>query len=141
MVLESTGETASHMMIKLLQSFWKTGLITVDQMNRVSASGFLFFQTPIFFTKDMIGISDENTFPFHLILIQSVLLSYRVSSASMMSSQKLTLTCHMPTPSWRPLWTFATRRLSSQNCSGMHVPPGELAIYRGFKTCLKKKKI
>ncbi|KAM8878486.1 programmed cell death protein 4a [Spinachia spinachia] len=34
MVLESTGETASHMMIKLLQSFWKTGLITVDQMNR-----------------------------------------------------------------------------------------------------------
>ncbi|XP_068177258.1 programmed cell death protein 4a isoform X1 [Antennarius striatus] len=34
MVLESTGDTASHMMIKLLQSFWKTGLITVDQMNR-----------------------------------------------------------------------------------------------------------
>lgn len=38
MVLESTGDTASHMMIKLLQSFWKTGLITVDQMNRVSSS-------------------------------------------------------------------------------------------------------
>uniref|UniRef100_A0A8C2XRT3 Programmed cell death protein 4 n=1 Tax=Cyclopterus lumpus TaxID=8103 RepID=A0A8C2XRT3_CYCLU len=34
MVLESKGDTASHMMIKLLQSFWKTGLITVDQMNR-----------------------------------------------------------------------------------------------------------
>lgn len=36
MVLESKGETASHMMMKLLQSLWKTGLITVDQMNRVS---------------------------------------------------------------------------------------------------------
>ncbi|KAM3623252.1 uncharacterized protein V6R79_008985 [Siganus canaliculatus] len=34
MVLESKGDTASHMMMKLLQSFWKTGLITVDQMNR-----------------------------------------------------------------------------------------------------------
>uniref|UniRef100_A0A3Q3INZ2 Programmed cell death protein 4 n=1 Tax=Monopterus albus TaxID=43700 RepID=A0A3Q3INZ2_MONAL len=34
MVLESKGDTASHIMIKLLQSFWKTGLITVDQMNR-----------------------------------------------------------------------------------------------------------
>ncbi|XP_061883084.1 programmed cell death protein 4-like [Entelurus aequoreus] len=34
MVLESKGDTASHMMIKLLQAFWKTGLITVDQMNR-----------------------------------------------------------------------------------------------------------
>ncbi|KAM9315240.1 programmed cell death protein 4a [Pholidichthys leucotaenia] len=34
MVLESTGDTAGHMMMKLLQSFWKTGLITVDQMNR-----------------------------------------------------------------------------------------------------------
>ncbi|XP_068606906.1 programmed cell death protein 4a [Brachionichthys hirsutus] len=34
MVLESTGDTASHMMIKLLRSFWETGLITVDQMNR-----------------------------------------------------------------------------------------------------------
>ncbi|CAJ1052361.1 programmed cell death protein 4a isoform X1 [Xyrichtys novacula] len=34
MVLESKGDTASHMMIKLLKSFWKTGLITVDQMNR-----------------------------------------------------------------------------------------------------------
>lgn len=38
MVLESTGDRASHMIVKLLQSFWKTGLITVDQMNRV---GFL----------------------------------------------------------------------------------------------------
>lgn len=36
MVLESKGDTATHMMMKLLQSFWKTGLITVDQMNRVS---------------------------------------------------------------------------------------------------------
>ncbi|XP_076003987.1 programmed cell death protein 4a [Genypterus blacodes] len=34
MVLESTGDRASHMIVKLLQSFWKTGLITVDQMNR-----------------------------------------------------------------------------------------------------------
>ncbi|XP_049427596.1 programmed cell death protein 4a isoform X1 [Epinephelus fuscoguttatus] len=35
MVLESKEEaTASRVMIKLLQSFWKTGLITVDQMNR-----------------------------------------------------------------------------------------------------------
>uniref|UniRef100_A0A672ICG6 Programmed cell death protein 4 n=1 Tax=Salarias fasciatus TaxID=181472 RepID=A0A672ICG6_SALFA len=34
MVLESKGESASHMMMKLLQSLWKTGLITVDQMNR-----------------------------------------------------------------------------------------------------------
>ncbi|KAF7662221.1 hypothetical protein LDENG_00241820 [Lucifuga dentata] len=34
MVLESKGDTASHMIVKLLQSFWKTGLITVDQMNR-----------------------------------------------------------------------------------------------------------
>lgn len=34
MVLESKGDTASHMIIKLLQSLWKTALITVDQMNR-----------------------------------------------------------------------------------------------------------
>lgn len=34
MVLESTGNTAIRMMMKLLQSFWKTGLVTVDQMNR-----------------------------------------------------------------------------------------------------------
>ncbi|KAM3864816.1 programmed cell death protein 4a [Diretmus argenteus] len=34
MVLESKGDTAIHMMVKLLQAFWKTGLITVDQMNR-----------------------------------------------------------------------------------------------------------
>lgn len=40
MVLESKGDTASRMMIKLLQSLWKTGLITVDQMNRVSPNFF-----------------------------------------------------------------------------------------------------
>ncbi|KAL1023516.1 hypothetical protein UPYG_G00041830 [Umbra pygmaea] len=34
MVLESKGDTAIKMMCKLLQAFWKTGLITVDQMNR-----------------------------------------------------------------------------------------------------------
>lgn len=37
MVLESTGDSATGMIIKLLQTFWKIGLITVDQMNRVSA--------------------------------------------------------------------------------------------------------
>lgn len=36
MVLESKGDTAIDMMVKLLKAFWKTGLITVDQMNRVS---------------------------------------------------------------------------------------------------------
>ena len=35
MVLESKGETAVQMMVKLLKAFWKTGLITLDQMNRV----------------------------------------------------------------------------------------------------------
>lgn len=35
MVLESKGDTASPAIIKLLQTFWKIGLITVDQMNRV----------------------------------------------------------------------------------------------------------
>ncbi|TNM85890.1 programmed cell death protein 4a [Takifugu flavidus] len=34
MVLESKGDAASHAIIKLLQTFWKIGLITVDQMNR-----------------------------------------------------------------------------------------------------------
>ncbi|XP_010900949.1 programmed cell death protein 4a [Esox lucius] len=34
MVLESNGDTAIKMMCQLLKSFWKTGLITVDQMNR-----------------------------------------------------------------------------------------------------------
>ncbi|XP_019718117.1 programmed cell death protein 4a [Hippocampus comes] len=34
MVLESKGDTASPMIIKLLQSLWKTGHLTVDQMNR-----------------------------------------------------------------------------------------------------------
>lgn len=37
MVLESNGETAVNMMVKLLKAFWETGLITIDQMNRVSA--------------------------------------------------------------------------------------------------------
>uniref|UniRef100_A0A9J7ZIF4 Programmed cell death protein 4 n=2 Tax=Cyprinus carpio TaxID=7962 RepID=A0A9J7ZIF4_CYPCA len=34
MVLESTGDTALQMMVKLLKVFWQTGLITLDQMNR-----------------------------------------------------------------------------------------------------------
>lgn len=34
MVLESKGDKAIQMMVKLLQSFWKSGLITLDQMNR-----------------------------------------------------------------------------------------------------------
>ncbi|MGH0119696.1 UNVERIFIED_CONTAM: hypothetical protein FKN15_069881 [Acipenser sinensis] len=34
MVLESSGETAVKMMVKLLKVFWETGLITIDQMNR-----------------------------------------------------------------------------------------------------------
>ncbi|XP_057186838.1 programmed cell death protein 4a isoform X1 [Triplophysa rosa] len=34
MVLESTGNTALQMMVKLLKAFWQTGLITLDQMNR-----------------------------------------------------------------------------------------------------------
>ncbi|XP_076845606.1 programmed cell death protein 4a isoform X2 [Brachyhypopomus gauderio] len=34
MVLESNGEGAIQMMVKLLQAFWKSGLITLDQMNR-----------------------------------------------------------------------------------------------------------
>ncbi|XP_041940698.1 programmed cell death protein 4a isoform X2 [Alosa alosa] len=34
MVLESTGDKAIQMMVKLLQAFWKMGLITLDQMNR-----------------------------------------------------------------------------------------------------------
>nr|XP_015199398.1 PREDICTED: programmed cell death protein 4-like [Lepisosteus oculatus] len=34
MVLESKGETAVQMMVKLLKVFWETGLITLDQMNR-----------------------------------------------------------------------------------------------------------
>lgn len=37
MVLESKGDAASPAIIKLLQTFWKIGLITVDQMNRVSS--------------------------------------------------------------------------------------------------------
>lgn len=37
MVLESTGDTALQMMVKLLKVFWQTGLITLDQMNRVCA--------------------------------------------------------------------------------------------------------
>uniref|UniRef100_A0A9J8AWH4 Programmed cell death protein 4 n=2 Tax=Cyprinus carpio TaxID=7962 RepID=A0A9J8AWH4_CYPCA len=34
MALESTGDTALQMMVKLLKAFWQTGLITLDQMNR-----------------------------------------------------------------------------------------------------------
>ncbi|XP_031416308.1 programmed cell death protein 4a isoform X1 [Clupea harengus] len=34
MVLESKGDKAIKMMVKLLQAFWKMGLITLDQMNR-----------------------------------------------------------------------------------------------------------
>lgn len=34
MVLEASGDNASQMMMKLLQSFWKSGLVTIDQMNR-----------------------------------------------------------------------------------------------------------
>ncbi|KAF4090843.1 hypothetical protein AMELA_G00056490 [Ameiurus melas] len=34
MVLESNGDAAIQSMVKLLQSFWKSGLITLDQMNR-----------------------------------------------------------------------------------------------------------
>lgn len=34
MVLESNGDSAIQSMVKLLQSFWKSGLITLDQMNR-----------------------------------------------------------------------------------------------------------
>ncbi|XP_062851453.1 programmed cell death protein 4a [Trichomycterus rosablanca] len=34
MVLESNGEAAIQSMVKLLQYFWKSGLITLDQMNR-----------------------------------------------------------------------------------------------------------
>ncbi|XP_060782651.1 programmed cell death protein 4a isoform X2 [Neoarius graeffei] len=34
MVLESHGDAAIQPMVKLLQSFWKSGLITLDQMNR-----------------------------------------------------------------------------------------------------------
>ncbi|XP_060103220.1 programmed cell death protein 4-like isoform X2 [Heteronotia binoei] len=34
MVLESSGETAVAMMMKLLKVLWETGLVTLDQMNR-----------------------------------------------------------------------------------------------------------
>uniref|UniRef100_A0A8C6UGM3 Programmed cell death protein 4 n=1 Tax=Neogobius melanostomus TaxID=47308 RepID=A0A8C6UGM3_9GOBI len=34
MVLEASGDNAGQMMMKLLQSFWKSGLVTIDQMNR-----------------------------------------------------------------------------------------------------------
>ena len=39
MVLESSGDTAVAMMVKLLKVLWETGLITLDQMNRVSVRG------------------------------------------------------------------------------------------------------
>lgn len=35
MVLESSGEAAVTMMMKLLKVLWETGLVTLDQMNRV----------------------------------------------------------------------------------------------------------
>lgn len=38
MVLESNSESAIHMMVKLLKAFWESGLITLDQMNRVSTA-------------------------------------------------------------------------------------------------------
>lgn len=38
MVLESKGEMAIQMMVKLLKAFWEMGLITLDQMNRVSGA-------------------------------------------------------------------------------------------------------
>ncbi|KAH0615664.1 hypothetical protein JD844_025963 [Phrynosoma platyrhinos] len=34
MVLESSGDTAVAMMVKLLKVLWETGLVTLDQMNR-----------------------------------------------------------------------------------------------------------
>ncbi|TRY65645.1 hypothetical protein DNTS_009876 [Danionella cerebrum] len=34
MVLEATGDSAIQTMVKLLKSFWQSGLITLDQMNR-----------------------------------------------------------------------------------------------------------
>ncbi|CAI5785018.1 cell death 4-like [Podarcis lilfordi] len=34
MVLESTGDTAVAMMVRLLKVLWETGLVTLDQMNR-----------------------------------------------------------------------------------------------------------
>lgn len=34
MVLEASGDNAGQMMMKLLQSLWKSGLVTIDQMNR-----------------------------------------------------------------------------------------------------------
>lgn len=131
MVLESKGDTASHMMMKLLQSFWKTGLITVDQMNRVSAfSAELSFKISfsLFEIHDLNKVSifyeNECSHTVHFLLLYPC----RASSVSTMSSLKSTLTCHMPTPSWRPLWTSASRSLSSPNSWGMPVPPGSLAI-------------
>lgn len=39
MVLESTGETNFKMMLSLLKSLWKSAVITMDQMKRVSMIG------------------------------------------------------------------------------------------------------
>lgn len=39
MVLESSGEAAVAMMMKLLKVLWETGLVTLDQMNRVGTGG------------------------------------------------------------------------------------------------------
>lgn len=38
LVLESTGETPVAMMVRLLKVLWETGLVTLDQMNRVSGA-------------------------------------------------------------------------------------------------------
>lgn len=35
MVLESSGDTAVTMLVKLLKVLWETALVTLDQMNRV----------------------------------------------------------------------------------------------------------
>lgn len=39
MVMESSGDTAVAMMVKLLKVLWQTGLVTLDQMNRVRPGG------------------------------------------------------------------------------------------------------
>lgn len=51
MVLESTGNTALQMMVKLLKAFWQTGLITLDQMNRVGTFSPIFFDDVKWFIR------------------------------------------------------------------------------------------
>jgi len=53
MVLESTGDTAIQMMVKLLKVLWQTGLITLDQMNRVCTN-----LTYFFFFKAIVQLGD-----------------------------------------------------------------------------------